>query len=122
MILYMYIAQGKGRQTFDANQKPLSLCPFVAALKKIALKSNFIYMYTFSSFTIMYIAPGQGQTTLCGQNPDVNRKASSLCPFVASFKKNIFGLILWITFHVLYMYMYIAKGQGQTTPWDRFLF
>ena len=35
----------------------------------------------------MYIAPGQGQTTLCGQNPDVNRKALSLCPFVASFKK-----------------------------------
>ena len=26
----------------------------------------------------MYIAPGQGQTTLCGQNPDVNRKALSL--------------------------------------------
>ena len=35
----------------------------------------------------MYIAPGQGQTTLCGQNPDVNRKALSLCPFVASLKK-----------------------------------
>ena len=33
------------------------------------------------------IAPGQGQTTLCGQNPDVNRKALSLYPFVASFKK-----------------------------------
>ena len=35
----------------------------------------------------MYIAPGLGHTTLCGQNPDVNRKALSLCPFVASFKK-----------------------------------
>ena len=35
----------------------------------------------------MYIAPGQGQTILCGQNPDVNRKALSLFPFVASFKK-----------------------------------
>ena len=22
----------------------------------------------------MYIAPGQGQTTMCGQNSDVNRK------------------------------------------------
>ena len=38
-------------------------------------------------FFHMYIAPGQGQTTLCGHNPDVNRKALSLCPFVASFKK-----------------------------------
>ena len=37
-------------------------------------------------FFHMYIAPGQGQTTLCGQNSDVNRKALSLCPFVASFK------------------------------------
>ena len=35
----------------------------------------------------MYIAPGQGQKTPWGQNPDVNRKALSLCPFVASFKK-----------------------------------
>ena len=35
----------------------------------------------------MFIAPGQGQTTLCGQNPAVNRKALSLCQFVASFKK-----------------------------------
>ena len=38
-------------------------------------------------FFHLFIAPGQGQTTLCGQNPDVNRKALSLCPFVASFKK-----------------------------------
>ena len=38
-------------------------------------------------FFHMYTDPGQGQTTLCGQNPDVNRKALSLCPFVASFKK-----------------------------------
>ena len=35
----------------------------------------------------MYIAPGQGQTNLYGQNPDVNRKTLSLCPFIASFKK-----------------------------------
>ena len=32
----------------------------------------------------MYIALGQGQTTLCGQNPYVNRKALSLCHFIAS--------------------------------------
>ena len=38
-------------------------------------------------FFHMYIAQGQGKTTLCGQYPDVNRKALSLCPFFASFKK-----------------------------------
>ena len=49
-----------------------------------------LYMYIAPGqgrFFHMYIAPGQGQTTLCGQNPDVNRKALSLCPFVATFKK-----------------------------------
>ena len=35
----------------------------------------------------MCIVAGQGQTTICGQNSDVNRKALSLGPFVASFKK-----------------------------------
>ena len=41
-------------------------------------------------FFYIYIAPGQGHKTLCGQNSDVNRKVMSLCPFVASFKKNIY--------------------------------
>ena len=36
----------------------------------------------------MYIiAPGQGHTTLTGQNFDVNRKVLSLYPIVASFKE-----------------------------------
>ena len=35
----------------------------------------------------MYIAPWQGQTAPRGQNLDVNRKALSLYPFVASFKE-----------------------------------
>ena len=38
-------------------------------------------------FFHMYIAAGQGKTTPCEQNPDVNRKALSLRPFVANFKK-----------------------------------
>ena len=35
----------------------------------------------------MYIAPGQGQKAPRGQNFDVNWKALSLNPFVASFKE-----------------------------------
>ena len=35
----------------------------------------------------MYVAPGQGQTAPRGHNFDVNRKALSLYPFVASFKE-----------------------------------
>ena len=61
----------------------------------------------------MYIAPGQGQTAPRGQNFDVNRKALSLYPFVASFKEISLKSDLYIfLFHDLYMY--IAPGQGQT--------
>ena len=75
MILYMYIALGQGQktpwgQTFDVNRKPLSLRPFVASFKQISLNSDFIHI--FLMFFHMYIAQGQGQTTLCGQNHDVN--------------------------------------------------
>ena len=35
----------------------------------------------------MYVAPGQGQIAPRGQNFDVNRKAISHNPFVASFKE-----------------------------------
>ena len=59
----MYIVLGEGQttlwgQTFDVNRKPLSLCPFVAGLKTIALKSDVIYI--FFMFHHMYIAPGRG--------------------------------------------------------------
>ena len=63
----MYRAQGQGQttpwgQTFDVNRKPLSLCPFVAGLKKIALKSNFINIF------FMYIAPARGSQSIGDQN------------------------------------------------------
>ena len=35
----------------------------------------------------MYIAPGQGKTSPRGQSCDVNRKALSLYPFVASLNE-----------------------------------
>ena len=86
MILYMYIAPGQGHttlwgQTFDVNRKPLSLCPFVASLKK-----RILILYTFLMMLYMYKAPGQGQTIPWGQTFDVNTKPLSLCPFVAGLK------------------------------------
>ena len=64
----------------------------------------------------MYTALGQGQTTLCGQNPDVNRKALSLCPFVASFKKISLKSDFIHNFSCFYVYSHEA---GQTTPWGQ---
>ena len=47
IIVYMYIALGQGLTThwgrnFDVNRNILSLRSFVASLKKISLKSDFI--------------------------------------------------------------------------------
>ena len=65
-------------------------------------------------FFHMYIAPGQGQTTLCGQNSDVNRKSLSFCPFVASFKKISLKTDLYIIFHA-FTQVY-SPGAGADNP------
>ena len=65
----------------------------------------------------MFIAAGQGQTTPSGQHFDDNRKAFSLCPYVASFKmissKSDFIHIFNDFIHVY------SLGQGQKTPWGQ---
>ena len=68
----------------------------------------------------MYIAPGQEQTTLCGQNSDVQRKALLLCPFVASFKK-ISGLILYIIFHD-FLHVYSPGAEADNPLGQNFYF
>ena len=65
-------------------------------------------------FFHMYIAPGQGQTILCGQNPDVNRKALSLCPFVARFKNISLKSDCIHNFHV-FIPVY-SSGAGTDNP------
>ena len=62
MILYMYIVLGQGLTTpwgrnFDFNRNILSLRSFVASLKKISLKSDFIHF--FHDFIHVY-SPGAG--------------------------------------------------------------
>ena len=97
MILYMYIhvAPGKGLTTprgrnFYVNRNILSLWSFVASLKKISLKSDFMPFFFFFMILYMYIAPGQGQTAPRGQSFNVNRNVLSFHSFDASFKKNAF--------------------------------
>ena len=52
MILYTYIAPGQGQrapkgQSFDVNKNVLSLHSFVARLKKMSLKSDFIQFFSW---------------------------------------------------------------------------
>ena len=62
----------------------------------------------------MYIAPGQGLTTSCGWNFDVNRNILSLRSFLESSKN--FSLKSDFINFIMILYMYIALGQGQTAP------
>ena len=65
----------------------------------------------------MYIALGQGQTTLCRQNSDVNRKALSLCPFVASFKKISLKSDFIHIFACFFFYIHVyIPGAGTDNP------
>ena len=61
----------------------------------------------------MYLAPGQGQTAFV-ENSDVNRKALSLCPFVASFKKISLKYNLYI-FLPVFIHVY-SPGAGADIP------
>ena len=120
MILYMYKAPGQGQktpwvQTLDVNRKPLSLRPFVASFKQISLNSGFIHIFKcFSTFIIYYDSPLARADTLCGQNSDVNRKALSLCPFVAIFKK----ISLKSDFiHIFACFIHVySPGTGANNP------
>ena len=62
----------------------------------------------------MSIAQRQGQTAPMGQNFDVNRKAFSLYPFVASFKEiPLKSDFIQIFFMILYVY---SPGAGADSP------
>ena len=86
MFPCMYIAPGQA-QTNPWGQSLDVLITLTICCKFQKTLFEFWFYTHFLMFFHMYIALGQGQTTLCEQNPDVNRKALSLCPSVASFKK-----------------------------------
>ena len=68
----------------------------------------------------MYIAPGQGQTTLWGQNFDVNRSSLSLCPSVDSLKKiSLKSDFLPFFMGFFFFHMYIALGRGRQPIGDK---
>ena len=68
----------------------------------------------------MFKAPGQGHTDPRGQNFDVNRKALSLYPFVASFKKISLKSDFIHFFHDL-LHVYSPRAGGKQLPGDKVL-
>ena len=66
-------------------------------------------------FFHMYIAPGQGQTNLCGQKSNVNRKALSLYPFVASLKRYLLKSDYIYIYLPVFVHVY-SPGAGADNP------
>ena len=118
--VYIYIAPGQGQKTpwgqnFDVNRKPLSLRPFVASFKQISLISDFIHILMFFH---IYIAWGRGR------QPSVDKILMSTekpCHFahLLQVSKNISLKSEFIHNSSGFLYMYMAPGQGQTSPWDQ---
>ena len=120
MILYMYIAPGQRqktplRQTFDGNRKPLSLRPFVASFKQIS--SNSIFIHIFNVFPHVY-SPGAGADNPLWIKSWCQQKSLVTLPICCKFQKKIFEVWFYKEFF-MFLYMYIAPGQGHTTPWGQ---
>ena len=84
----MYLAPGMGRQlpVDKVLMSTETACHSIHLLQVSNKSLQSLILYNFFMISYMYIAPGQEQTAPRGQNFDVNRKALSIYPFVASFK------------------------------------
>ena len=76
-----------------------------------------VWFYTiFFMIQYMYIAPGQGQTALRGQNFDVNRNFLSLHIFVASFKEISLSLSNFVQLFSWFNTCIQHQGRGHKAP------
>ena len=118
MLLYMYIAPMQGQktswgQTFEVNRKPLSLRSFVASVKQISLKSDFIHVLMFFS-TCIY-SPGAGADNPLRTKSWRQQKNLVTLPICCKLKnKYLWSLILYIIFHV-FIHVY-SPGAGADNP------
>ena len=120
----MYIAPGQGQTTpwgqkFDVNRNSLSLCPFVANLKKNLFEVWYFFFTFFMCvfFFHMYIAPGRGRQPIGDKHFMTTERPFLFAHMLQVSKWSLRNLILY-TF-LMILYMYIAPGQGHTTPWGQ---
>ena len=84
-------------------------------------QKNLWRFYTiFFMILYMYIAPGQGQTAHRGQSFDVNRKALSLYPFVAS-SKEVTLMSVFLQFFSWFNTCIQPQGRGADSSMDKVL-
>ena len=107
--------QGQTAPRFDVNRNVLSLHSFVASLKKISVRSDFIQL--FHDLIHVY-NPGAGADSPQGIKCWCQQKCLVTSFICCKFQKNLFEL--WIyTFFFMLLYLCIAPRQGLTTPWGQ---
>ena len=97
---------------FWCQQKALITLPICCRFKKIALKSDFIFI--FFMFHHMYIAQGRGRQSIGDKILMTTERPYPFAHMLEVSKWSLQNLILY-TF-IMILYMYIAPGQGQKTP------
>ena len=120
MILYMYIALGQGRQPIRAKILMSTGRPHHYGHELQVKNLQPLTLFTSFHDSINVYSRRSGADNPRGQNFDGNRNLLSLQSFATSLKNNLFEVWFYtILFMMLYMYMYIALGQGLTTPWGQ---
>ena len=115
MILYIYIYSPRARAENPVGTN--SWCQHKALitstiLLQVSNKSLWILiLHFFHVFPHVY---SRGRKPFVDKNSDVNRKALSLYPFVASFKKYLWSLILYI-FLTVFIHVYSPR-EGEDNP------
>ena len=99
MTLYIYIAPGQGQtaprgQSFDVNRNGLSLHSFVASLKKMSLKSDFIQVF---HVLIHVYSSGAGADSPQGEKILMStERPYHFTHLLQVSKKSLWNLILYI--------------------------
>ena len=80
-------------------------------------QTNLFEFRFFNIFPHVY-SPGAGTDNPLWTKSWCQQKGLITLPICCKFQKNIFE-VLFYTYFCLFLYMYIAPGRGQTTPWGQ---
>ena len=119
MILYMYMAPGKGRQTpgvkiIMSTEMPSDFDRLLQVLKKNPFELWFYTQY-FMFFFSRVDSPGAATDNTLMSTFWSQRKGFITLTICCKFKKNLFQLRFYTYFWII-LYTDIAPGQGQTNP------
>ena len=124
IISYMYIAlRLKGRQTLENKLLISTESSFLFDhLLQVSKKPLWILiLYTFFNVFPHVYSPKAGADNPLWTKFWCQQEGLATLPICCKFQTNIFE-VWFYTYFCLFLYMYIAPGQGQTTPWGQNLY